>query len=206
MPVLGYQKWERFGAKKSNQVSVVSRAIISCSNSSGVVADNFTHFPKQGTGFSAIPEDWKLSRHACYLVAMNGDVTKPEIAAAQSYFATKTRQAEIDQPVEIATNSKAKTLDELSIHDLRCLLVHRSTAHSVPFETDLTILAGIDPIFWLTPQWCLEYLLARQRSIEYVYLQNMTRREAGKKYGVTPITVSRHLVRGLRKLKALLCD
>lgn len=40
-------------------------------------------------------EDWKLSRFACYLIAQNGDPEKAEIAAAQSYFAIKTREAEI---------------------------------------------------------------------------------------------------------------
>src|SRR5688572_11004086 len=30
--------------------------------------------------------DYKLSRFACYLAAMNGDVSKPEVAKAQAYF------------------------------------------------------------------------------------------------------------------------
>lgn len=33
-------------------------------------------------------EDYKLSRFACYLAAMNGDVRKPEVAMAQAYFLT----------------------------------------------------------------------------------------------------------------------
>jgi DNA-damage-inducible protein D len=33
-------------------------------------------------------EDFKLSRFACYLAAMNGDVRKPEVAQAQAYFIT----------------------------------------------------------------------------------------------------------------------
>lgn len=33
-----------------------------------------------------IPEDWKLSRRGCYYVAINGDVTKRQIAETQAYL------------------------------------------------------------------------------------------------------------------------
>ncbi len=36
-----------------------------------------------------------MTRLGCYLTAMNGDVRKPEIAAAQGYFAMMTRAQEI---------------------------------------------------------------------------------------------------------------
>src|SRR5437660_241890 len=42
-------------------------------------------------------KDYYLSRLACYLTAMNGDPRKPEIAAAQNYFAISTRAHEIHQ-------------------------------------------------------------------------------------------------------------
>ena len=40
-------------------------------------------------------EDYRLTRTAAYLLAMNGDPNKPEVAAAQMYFARKTREAEL---------------------------------------------------------------------------------------------------------------
>ena len=42
-------------------------------------------------------QDYYLSRLACYLIAMNGDSRKSEIAAAQNYFAVATRANEMHQ-------------------------------------------------------------------------------------------------------------
>jgi len=39
--------------------------------------------------------DYKLTRFACYLVAMNGDPKKPEVGPMQAYFAEQTRQLEV---------------------------------------------------------------------------------------------------------------
>ncbi|HYW18109.1 MAG TPA: BRO family protein [Nodularia sp. (in: cyanobacteria)] len=84
MALLGYKKWERF-------VDAIDRAKIGCQNT-GVSVQN--HFTDAGLYTKDVPSDYCLSRYACYLVAMNGDPRKPEIAAAQSYFAVKTHEAE----------------------------------------------------------------------------------------------------------------
>lgn len=40
-------------------------------------------------------QDYKLTRFACYLVVMNGDPKKQEVASAQVYFAQQTRKFEL---------------------------------------------------------------------------------------------------------------
>lgn len=40
-------------------------------------------------------KDFKLTRFACYITAMNWDIKKPEVALAQSYFAQQTRKFEL---------------------------------------------------------------------------------------------------------------
>ncbi|SLB33183.1 phage antirepressor KilAC domain-containing protein [Mycobacteroides abscessus] len=90
MPLLGYEKWERFA-------EAISRAKVAARNSGYVVAEQFPGAGKlieAGKGAQRTIEDYHLSRYACYLVALNGDPRKPEIAAAQTYFVIKTREAE----------------------------------------------------------------------------------------------------------------
>lgn len=45
-------------------------------------------------GFESF-QDFKLTRFACYLVVMNGDPKKIEVAQAQAYFAQQTRKFEL---------------------------------------------------------------------------------------------------------------
>ncbi|MBF6584372.1 phage antirepressor KilAC domain-containing protein [Nocardia farcinica] len=89
--VVEYETWRNFAA-------AVDRAQIACRNSGAAAQDHFVGVGKMidlGKGGRREVEDFELSRFAAYLTVMNGDPRKPEIAAAQAYFAVKTREAEV---------------------------------------------------------------------------------------------------------------
>ena len=46
-----------------------------------------------GNGAKREIRDYMLTCYACYLIAMNGDPRKEEIAFAQAYFTVRTRKA-----------------------------------------------------------------------------------------------------------------
>lgn len=81
-----------YGADWRNFAAAINRAKMSCHNSGTDPVVNFVGATKI-TGTKP-DEDYHLSRYSCYLVALNGDPRKPEIAAAQTYFVIKTREAE----------------------------------------------------------------------------------------------------------------
>ncbi len=90
--VLGYERWESFGAR------VIHKAQVACEQSEQSVQDHFRHVTKMvalGSGAQREIEDWELSRYACYLVVQNADPEKPIVALGQTYFAVQTRRAEL---------------------------------------------------------------------------------------------------------------
>ncbi len=88
MPVMGYGKWQAF-------VVPIGRAMKAAVNQGFDAAAHFTGSRKVFGQRGPASEDFELSRFAAYLVAMNGDPNKPEVAAAQAYFAIRTREAEV---------------------------------------------------------------------------------------------------------------
>lgn len=90
MPLLGYTRWENF-------VEAIKRAESACSAQGIDVSYHFRGVTKMiplPKGAKREIEDLMLSRYACYLIAMNGDPRKEEIAFAQGYFAVQTRKQE----------------------------------------------------------------------------------------------------------------
>ena len=109
MPLMGYAHrgaWQRFDE------SVISRAKRAASNQ-GMQVDNLFIGSYEKTG-GRPREDFKLTRYAAYLVAMNGDPNKPEVAAAQHYFAVQTRVAETQAPALALPQDYASALRELA--------------------------------------------------------------------------------------------
>lgn len=89
--LLGYREWRNFE-------KTIKKAMIACKNVKQNPDDHFVgvnNMIHAGKGARREVSDYHLSRYGCYLTAMNGDPDKPEIANAQTYFAEKTREAEL---------------------------------------------------------------------------------------------------------------
>jgi len=112
MSVLGYIKWQKF-------IEVIEKAKEACKISGQITDSHFltaTEFlPESVKTNKAVNisnkseflpervktpegrprEDIYLTRYACYLIAQNGASRKPQVALAQTYFATQTRKQEL---------------------------------------------------------------------------------------------------------------
>lgn len=95
MPLMGYDKWERFaGAVERARTSIEVQGM-NPEKEASRLREPYGKTNQQR-------EDFHLSRFAAYLVAMNGDPRKPEVAAAQAYFAIQTHVAETTKaPAEL---------------------------------------------------------------------------------------------------------
>lgn len=88
--ILEYETWRNFADS-------IERARLACENSGQDARDHFVPSSKTiplPKGAERDVLDFRLSRYACYLIAMNGDPRKKAIANAQTYFAVQTRFAE----------------------------------------------------------------------------------------------------------------
>lgn len=96
MPLLGYTQrnaWQMFSAALDRAKASAEAQNVPLT-SHFIIANEVIDRPQGG---KINRENYNLTRYAAYLVAMNGDPRKPEVAAAQSYFTVKTREAELIQ-------------------------------------------------------------------------------------------------------------
>lgn len=77
MKALGYSSMQSFQ-------NAINRAIAACLTLNIEVLENFIKGERTIEGHKH--KDWRLTRFACYLVAMNADIKKPQVAKAQLYF------------------------------------------------------------------------------------------------------------------------
>jgi len=82
MKMLGYADYSVF------RKGAINKAMTVCSTLDIDVPANFEQTTRDIDGVNQ--PDYRLSKFACYLVAMNGDVKKKEVAEAQAYFITVT--------------------------------------------------------------------------------------------------------------------
>lgn len=106
-PLLGYEEWRRFA-------DAIARAEAAIQNTGISAAQHVCQLRQAVNGFGPERVDYRLTRYGAYMVAMNGDPRKPEVAAAQTYFAVKAREAEVMQAQPALPTSYAQALRELA--------------------------------------------------------------------------------------------
>lgn len=90
MPMLGYSTWRSFE-------EALTRAMCAFDAAGEKTRDHFADARKMvviGSGAMRERGDYYLTRAACYILAMNSDSRKLEVAEAQEYFAVQTRRME----------------------------------------------------------------------------------------------------------------
>ena len=91
--LLWYTEWRNFW-------NILSKAKTALETSGEDIINHFVDVNKMvdlWSGSRREIDDIMLTRNACYLIAMNGDTSKEEIAFAQQYFVSQTRNFEMIQ-------------------------------------------------------------------------------------------------------------
>jgi len=115
--LLGYTRSYR------NFLPAIQKAETACEGSGQALLDHFAHVRTMvsiGSGAQREVEDVHLSRYACYLIVQNADPEKPIVALGQTYFAVRTREAELAEEAALAGMSE----DQLRVHVRQQLLSH----------------------------------------------------------------------------------
>lgn len=142
MKQMNYARWQNF------QVPL-ERAMATARNQGHDVASEFSQVTQvMGSGNLGDVErvDYRLSRFASYLLAMNGDPNKAEVAAAQAYFAVSTREAEANRG-KSALELLRDQVDMAIAHEKR---MNQLESRQNVVETKMTELSG--ELEWFSAQ------------------------------------------------------
>jgi hypothetical protein len=151
--LLGYRRWDKF-------IGVIEIGIENLESAIGDITGHLISTGELGTLANPAPlQDYKLSRIACYHIALACDSRgKPEVKSAKHYFATKTREAEVTIP---AQNDRIRELElevrtlelrgkendrqdfRIAVHGIATTLLLEGKADSI-VEIDRPILEVID--------------------------------------------------------------
>lgn len=143
MPLLGYDQWRRFD-------DAIDRAKVAIANSGASPDDHLADAGKMvliGSGAGRYVQDYHLTRYGSYMTAQNSDPRKPEVAAAQTYFAVRTREAETRPAFDLTS------LDGISaILDAGKAALNRAIAAEARAEHAETVVHAIETSKGLTPR------------------------------------------------------
>jgi len=143
MRFLGYENYTAFKG-------AINKAISTCATLGIPILDNFIEVHRE-IEEKSVP-DYKLTRFACYLTAMNGDVRKPQIARAQAYFVAMADA--FRQYIRDAENiERIQIREDVSEHEVALSgLAYRSGVNCYPlfqnagyrglYNMDLKVLKG----------------------------------------------------------------
>lgn len=138
--LMGYSRWE-------NLTPALNRAMASARNEGLDVAENFLRSQEVAGRRGPGREDFRLTRHAAYLLAMNGDPNKPEVAAAQTYFAIKTREAETRSQAPALPQDYEEALVHLLAKVRETKQLESRVAELEPAAESWTVLASAEGDF-----------------------------------------------------------
>ena len=79
--ILGYASWDKFDGAIDDAIAVCAR------EGEESVKNNFSRSGKVSGKRGPTQKDYRITRHACYLIAMSCDGNKTEAALAKIYFA-----------------------------------------------------------------------------------------------------------------------
>lgn len=183
MPFAGYTNWRKWSG-------AIDRAIESVNASGLNAADHFVGGVKMvevGSGARRQVDDVEVTRYGAYILFQNGDPRKPEIAAAQQYFAVKTRQAETAAPAlpsgpELMALGLLEAQKMLSERDQQIAELAPKAEYVDTFvtDTDLRLVRNVAKSIGVTEQALRADLLERG----WIYAEHATRWSESKRQKV----------------------